>query len=333
MDEGMISSWVIAPLVASAALGFYGYFHRYSHSRQRVLPPRRERVLIIGASQGIGRAIAKRYAERGGSLCIVSRKDSELEAVRLDLEEIASASGWEDGAIASFVADFTIAEELVALRHALYEKWGGIDTLIVCAGVSATRALLDIAGGEDDMEGPGVEGVQQCAQAATKALNGNYLGPLNTAVTMIPLMEKTSASPAIHLISSLGAAVPAPTRSLYGSTKAGALALYQALAIEHPSITFSYILPSTVQGLFRASAVDAESVPAGQENPAPEFNTDGLQPDAVAKRCIAAIDKQEKLVFFPPFYAYAQLLYWLWPSYIEKKAAKKYGFERNVSES
>ena len=70
-------------------------------------------------------------------------------------------------------------------------------------------------------------------------------------------MEKTSDSPAILLISSLGAAIPAPTRAIYGSTKAGALALYQALAIEHPSIAFSYILPSTVQGLFRASAVDA----------------------------------------------------------------------------
>lgn len=144
-------------------------------------------------------------------------------------------------------------------------------------------------------------------------------------------MEKTSDSPAILLISSLGAAIPAPTRSIYGSTKAGALALYQALAIEHPSIAFSYILPSTVQGLFRASAVDVEPVPAGQENTTP-VNTHGLLPDAVAKRCIAAIDKREKVVFFPPFYAYAQLIYWLWPSYIEKKAATKYSFE-TVSES
>ncbi|VDB85114.1 unnamed protein product [Peniophora sp. CBMAI 1063] len=227
----------------------------------------------------------------------------------------------------SFAADFTIPEELIALRHALYEKWGGFDTLIVCAGVSATRALLDIAGDVDEAEGPGVEGVKRCARAATNAMSGNYLGPLNTAVTMIPLMEKTSDAPAILLISSLGAAVPAPTRSIYGSTKAGALALYQALAIEHPKIAFSYILPSTVQGLFRASAVDADPLAAGQESAAPEYNTIGLPPDAVAKRCIAAIDKGEKVVFFPPFYAYAQLLYWLWPSYIEKKAAKKYSFE------
>ena len=145
-------------------------------------------------------------------------------------------------------------------------------------------------------------------------------------------MEKISDSPAILLISSLGAAIPAPTRAIYGSTKAGALALYQALAIEHPSIAFSYILPSTVQGLFRASAVDAEpAAPVGRASSEPEFNTIGLQPDAVAKRCIAAIDKKEKVVFYPPFYAYAQLLYWVWPSYIERKAAKKYNFEASES--
>ena len=122
MDEGMISSWVLAPLVASAALGFYGYFHRYARSRQRVLPPRRERVLIIGASQGIGKATAKRYAERGARICVVSRKNSELEDVRLECEDIASGGGWEGDLVVSFAADFTVPEDLVALRHVLYES-------------------------------------------------------------------------------------------------------------------------------------------------------------------------------------------------------------------
>jgi short-subunit dehydrogenase len=164
-------------------------------------------------------------------------------------------------------------------------------------------------------------------------------------------MERTSRTPAILLISSLGAAIPAPTRSIYGSTKAASLALYQALAIEHPRIAFTYILPSTVRGSFRSSAVDAEPqerVASGTEsNTAVEDETStavsslnrhsdaasagaetmhGLSREAVAKRCVAAVDAGEKVVFYPPFYVYAQLLYWMWPSFIERKAAKKYGF-------
>jgi hypothetical protein len=36
--------------------------------------------------------------------------------------------------------------------------------------------------------------------------------------------------------------------------------LYRSLSIEHPDISFSFVLPSTVEGDFRASAVDGGSV-------------------------------------------------------------------------
>ncbi|KAI0312889.1 hypothetical protein OF83DRAFT_1143849 [Amylostereum chailletii] len=198
--------------------------------------------------------------------------------------------------------------------------WGGLDTLVVSAGVSATRPLLDVAGA-DLPDGPTAAGAQRAAQAAQSALNANYLGPLLSAVTLIPFMERTSRAPSILLISSLGAAIPAPTRSLYGSSKAASLALYQALAIEHSKVSFTYILPSTVQGNFRSSAVDVDT---GAEDTTP--NRVGLTPEAVALRSQQAVDNGEKVVFYPSSYRWAQLLYWLWPSFVERKAAKKYHF-------
>jgi short-subunit dehydrogenase len=186
--------------------------------------------------------------------------------------------------------------------------------MVVCAGVSAVRPLLEIAGTHEP-EGPNLEGVRKAFSVASAAVEATN--------EQIPFMERTSPSPSILLISSLGAAIPAPTRSIYGSTKAASLALYQALAIEHPKIAFSYILPSTVEGSFRASAIDIEESTGEKENAA---ETAGLPRKAVAKRCIAAVDAGEKVVFFPPFYAYAQLLYWMWPSYVERRAAKRYTF-------
>src|SRR5229473_259829 len=132
-------------------------------------------------------------------------------------------------------------------------------------------------------------------------------------------MRSTSISPSVLLISSLGAVIPAPTRAIYGSSKAASYLLYQSLSIEHPSVNFSYVLPATIEGNFRASAVDGGPM---REDP----NQSGLRREVVAERCIRAIDAREKVVFIPAFFRFAQLLSWIWPSYIARKAAQKYYF-------
>ncbi|KAH9971245.1 NAD(P)-binding protein [Lactifluus volemus] len=265
-------------------------FSKRRSSRPKLVPPGTERVLVLGASSGIGRSIAQRYAERGAKVCVVARRSAEL---------------------AGICADFTRAEDLVSIRETISEKWHGLDTLIVAAGVSALRPVLDVAG----VQGPSVaqpsrDGVQRLADVAQAAIKGNYLGPLLSAVTMIPLMRGTSVSPSVLLLSSLGAVIPAPTRAIYGSSKAASFLFYQALAIENPSVDFSYVLPSTVRVTFE------------QLDP----NQTGLKCEVVADRCIRAIDAREEIIFIPSFYRFAQLLLWLWPSYVKHKASQKYQF-------
>jgi short-subunit dehydrogenase len=135
------------------------------------------------------------------------------------------------------------------------------------------------------------------------------------------MMTSTSKSPSILLVSSLASVIPAPTRALYASTKSASLLLYQALAIEHRGITFSVVMPSTVEGDFRASAVDGG--PVLEQDP----NKRGLKREAVALRCIQAVDNKEKTVFMPGLMRVGHLLYWLFPSFIEWRARVKYGFE------
>lgn len=134
------------------------------------------------------------------------------------------------------------------------------------------------------------------------------------------MLSNTSKSPSILLVNSLASVIPAPTRTLYASTKAASLVLYQALSIEHPKIAFSVCMPSTVEGDFRASAVDAG--PIRESDP----NKHGLKREFVAQRCIEAIDKGEKTVFIPVIMRFAHLLYWICPSFVESKARKKYNF-------
>ncbi|EKM77061.1 hypothetical protein AGABI1DRAFT_122304 [Agaricus bisporus var. burnettii JB137-S8] len=303
------------------------YLLRARQSRTRKIPPKNERVLILGASSGIGRSIAHLYARRGAKICVVARRDEKVQEV---VRECRAEKGNEEG-IVGCVADFTNVEDMVRVRNLVAEEWEGVDTLIVCAGVSALRPLLQVAGlesirvrGQPEEFNPpqaDAEGIQQAVDVATVATKANFIGPLIAAVTFIPMLTSTSKSPSVLLISSLASVIPAPTRSIYASTKSASLLLYQALAIEHRSVAFSLILPATVEGDFRASAIDGG--PIVERDP----NKHGLKREVVAERCVQAVDYREKTVFMPVLMRPAHLLYWLLPSFVEWRASVKYGFQ------
>ncbi|KAI9000519.1 NAD-P-binding protein [Trametes punicea] len=302
--------------------------------RSRILPQTSERVLILGASSGIGRAIAHEYAARGSRVCIVGRREQQLakvaeECANLSPHQAAGDPSERSSAVLHVKADFSNVEDMVALQDKLEKEWGGLDTLIVSAGVSALRPLLEVAGIErrDGVFHPShasVEGVSHAVSVATAAMQANYIGPLVCAITFIPVLSSTSPSPSVLLISSLAAVIPAPTRSLYASSKSASLLLYQSLAIEHPNIAFSYVLPSTVQGDFRASAVDGGFVREA------EPNKQGLKVETVAKRCLEAIDRRERAVFTTAAEGrIGHFMYWLFPTVVERVAAKKYNYTAN----
>ncbi|KAI4866488.1 NAD(P)-binding protein [Hypoxylon rubiginosum] len=284
------------------------------------IQPREERVLIIGASSGLGRKVAKQYAARGARVCIVARRAEQLSLLA---SECGQRCIWE-------AADFGNAQDMVRLRERLLAEWDGLDSLHICAGVSAVQPVMNLAGvkpGEN--HDAGTADIQRAVDVVTAATQGNVYGPLVAAVTFIPMLTRTSISPSILLVSSVAAVVPAPTRAIYAATKASSLLLFQSLAIEHPAITFTFILPATIQGNFRASAVDADTA-SREAGP----NREGLKLDYVADRCVDAVDRQVRgnvvIPWFP--YAIAHHLYYIWPSFIEQRARKKYEFgNRSIS--
>ena len=97
-------------------------------------------------------------------------------------------------------------------------------------------------------------------------------------------MTRTSPSPAVLLLSSVASVIPAPTRALYAASKGASLLLYQSLAIEHPDVAFTFILPGTIEGDFRKSAVDGG--PPREADP----NRHGLRREVVAQRASVGRD-------------------------------------------
>ncbi|KAI1296309.1 short-chain dehydrogenase [Xylaria venustula] len=300
-------------VAALAALFALHHTYKARRGRSTRIQLTEERVLILGASSGLGRTLAKQYVARGAKVCVVARRNEPLA-------ELAKECGER---CLPFVGDFTDAADMEKLRGQLLRQWDGLDTMHVCAGVSAVQPVMALTGIRTGVEDPDVAGVQRAVETVTRATQGNFFGPFVAAVTFIPMMKRTSASPVILLVSSIAAVVPAPTRALYAATKAASLLLFQSLAIEHPEIAFTCMLPATIEGNFRASAVDADS---SQE--IDETSKKGLKVEYVARRCVGAVDQGLRgNVVIPRIpYAIAHHLYYIWPSFIERQARKKYNF-------
>lgn len=95
------------------------------------------KAIVVGASSGIGEAIAKRLAASGATVAIVARRESELERV-------ASAS---NGKIRVYAHDTRDYAEVAPLFERIVSDLGGCDLFVYAAGVMPT-----IAEGEYDFE-------------------------------------------------------------------------------------------------------------------------------------------------------------------------------------
>ena len=86
------------------------------------------KALVIGASSGIGEAIAKQLAQSGAQVAIVARRASELERVAAQVPN----------QMRCYPHDVAKVEEVPALFARIVEDLGGLDTIIYAAGVMPT---------------------------------------------------------------------------------------------------------------------------------------------------------------------------------------------------
>jgi NADPH:quinone reductase-like Zn-dependent oxidoreductase len=92
--------------------------------RASKLPPAYERVLVIGASSGIGRAVAHLYASRGARVCVVARREAELQNVMEECRASSIKGGHSEfqaggRRIIGVTADFTNVDDMVRVRTEL----------------------------------------------------------------------------------------------------------------------------------------------------------------------------------------------------------------------
>lgn len=201
------------------------------------LPPGMRRVLVTGASSGIGRAVAEALLARGAQVALVGRRRDRLE-------EIAAAAA---GRTAVLVADLARPGEADGLCARARDLLGGLDGLVCAAGVVHHQRPGAIEEG-----------------ALREQLEVNLVAPLRLGEEALSVLEPGGA--VVYVASNL-AHRPIETSAVYSATKAGLLAAMRALAIAGArcDVRFNAVSPGIVdtEMVRKLRLTPGESVPEG----------------------------------------------------------------------
>ena len=217
-------------------------------------------VLVTGASRGIGRAIAGRFAEQGATVVV--------HYVNNDAAAQSTLSGLPgDGhlAVSADLADPAAVESLVAQVVAAH---GRIDVLVNNAGIYESHPVLSTSYAE-------------WRESWRRTIDTNLIGPANLIHEVVPHMVANGGGRIVN-VSSRGAFRGEPEHTAYGASKAGLNSLGQSLAQELAphGIYITTVAPGFVE---TDMAADLLAGPAGDAIRAQSPLGRAATPDEVAR--------------------------------------------------
>ena len=188
--------------------------------------PVRQRILITGASSGLGEGMARRFAAMGRDLALAARRVDRLEALREELLDAHPGIRVEVAAM-----DVDDPESVASVVRDLVERLGGLDRFVVNAGIGKGASI-----------GSGT------AWANRAVLHTNVLGAHAQCEAAMEVFRAQGAGHLV-LISSVASVRGMPgTRTAYGASKAAVNALAEGIRSDvwGTGITVTTILPGYI---------------------------------------------------------------------------------------
>src|SRR5215210_2549667 len=194
------------------------------------LKPIEEQVVVLmGASSGIGRETALRFAERGAKVVVSARSEKGLASL---VEEIQDKGG-EAIAIPADVSEF---EQVKAVADGAVEVYGRLDTWVHLAAVLLVASVEDTSPEEFE-----------------RVVDVNLMGQVYGAMAALPYIKREGVGALIH-VSSMGAKRSIPLQSAYCASKHGIDGFLESLRVElqHEKLPISVtqVMPATINTPF-----------------------------------------------------------------------------------
>jgi short-subunit dehydrogenase len=254
------------------------------------------RIILTGASEGIGRALALELAARGARLALAARDRDRLES----LAQECRARGGDALAVPT---DVTNAQDLEWLVAETLKAYGGIDAVVHNAGItmwSRFDALADLSIFERVME-------------------VNYYAPVRLTALTLPHLRQSRGL--IVAVASLAGLTGVPERSAYSGSKHAMVGFFDSLRIElqGSGVDVTMIYPGFVATGIRENAAGPDGKPI-QVSPVKEGEV--MSVEECAARIVTAIERREREVVMTARGKIGLFLKLFAPSIIDRMAKK-----------
>ncbi len=224
-------------------------------------------VIITGASSGIGKALAEKYASEGWNIVVAARRMDRL----LELQKQLGANG-----VLPVETDVTREDDCKKLIESAAEHFGQIDVLINNAGISM-RALF----GETDLE------------VMHKMMDVNYWGTVYCSKFALPHLLKSKGS--LVGVISVGGYVGLPGRTGYSASKFAVRGFLETLRVENLKAGLHVLVsaPGFTSSEIRKMALNGNGNHQG-ETPRNENNM--MSADECATHIFNAVAKRKRQI-------------------------------------
>lgn len=219
------------------------------------------RIIVTGASSGIGAATCRALAGRGASVAMLARRRERLEQLKIEFGE----------KVLAVPADVTDRVGLATAIAEAVRQLGGLDAVVTVAGKAMAGGL-----------------VTGDPEAWRDLFDLNLVGPLATIRYAYEHFSKVGRRD-IVIVGSAAAVTPIPTSGIYAASKRGLLAAAETLRLELAAdgINVGVVMP----GMFETEGLTLEGIVLDgpiPQNDFPLLTADsGPQPPEVVAETIA----------------------------------------------
>jgi 2-keto-3-deoxy-L-fuconate dehydrogenase len=222
-------------------------------------------ALVTAAAQGIGRAIAEKFATEGATLIATDLDPNKLQGLRGILRKL----------------DVRAESEIDALGRDISREFGALDVLVNCAGYVHQGTVLDCSDHDWDF-----------------SFDLNVKSMHRTIKTFLPPMLEKKSGSIINVSSAVSSIRGVPNRYVYGATKAAVIGLTKAVAADFikQGIRCNAICPGTIESPSLAERITAVSRETGR-------SLEAVRQDFVGRQPMGRLGAPEEVAFLALFLA------------------------------
>lgn len=193
-------------------------------------------ALITGASRGLGRAIARRFAQEGAHLLLVARTTGALEELDDEIQSLG-------GSATLIPLDLGEVEAIDGLAAPIHERWGRLDILVGNAGMLGRMTPM----------------THYPPDLWRKVFDLNFHANWRLIRALDPLLRASDAGRAIFVTSGVGRSLK-PYWGAYAVSKAAldAMVTIYAREVEGSNLKVNLVSPGALRTDMRAQAMPGE---------------------------------------------------------------------------